>query len=593
MRLEGRKASTPTNLSRIYVGTPREYSLRILDTDEAHAFTGRKAHLLNDLETSILVEDLKTCGMRAGRLRSMLRFFYRSWTELADDDDRWLVSDEERELHALVKNELQLHEGVLEPELSNLARRTVLELGNKGSDQCLSRIGFDHVFVDDYQLLSRASQRLCCLLAQKTVTVAADPYGSVQAFESYPYAAGVDEFVELFPDARTIRLNMCSQAKAVRSSYATFVEREGLESLPSLVPDEAPEGIVEALAFKSPDEECVSIARLIARQMKDDAAQNAAAPALDIVAVVPNALWASSLARAFQTEGVKVHYHPDQRPWLSGFANGAGSVLARMICALRLVADPSDCLAWRSWCAFGDSMANSPVFDGIKDACTSQGIGLIEALDRLSSNNLQLKKGSIGVERVIEACREGQRILKMSKGLYGTDLLELLSSLIRSDKREQIVDATLNLVRIGRSSEASDVSKMNASEMLSCIRRAFEGPFKRETVTVGVFTYKEAVGMQADEAYILGFVNGFIPRADWFDLTVTPAGKQAERRRKDARFAGTIASIARNKLTFSSFASVNLDFASKMKLKIDRIRIEDGTRKAVISPSIFLSSFLD
>ena len=630
-RLEKRQMAESASLSGVFIGTPQEYALQLLDTDEAYALTGRKARVLDRLETDILIEDAKTCGMRPGRLRAMLGFFFRSWAELIDDDEHWLKNDEERELHALVKDELRLLEGLLEPELSNLARKVLLGLNDPGDATTpdtgktqRDMRGFDHVFVDDYQLLSRASQQLCCLLARKSMTIGADPFACVRAHESYPYAAGVEELLELIPNTDTVELSACSQSKAVGSACAAFTEREGLETLPSHHADGAPEGSVESLFFGSPDEECASIAQLVARNSKDagDAQDDTDAPTdRDIVIAVPNAAWASKMVRELKAQGVEANFHPDRRLWTAGFKNDAAGTLARMLCALRLVADPADYPAWRSWCAFGDSMANSPAFDGIRDACATRGIALIDALEGVSSGTLQLKKGSIGTRRVAEAYREGLEICNSSQGLRGMDLLKRLSCCVRGDARGYAVETIIQLILIGsrllaarhpgwdrkhpanrsvgversgleKPLELFCVSEMTASEMLECIREAFEGPLKHGGDSIAVLTYQEAIGVKADEVYVMGFVNGYVPNADWFDLTVTPLRMQAKRRRADARLVEAVASIARNKLMFSAFTSVNLDFASKAKLKVERIRIENGIRMATTSPSVFLPSLL-
>ena len=634
-RLEERQGKNLEQLFRVFIGTPREYALRLLGTDKAYTLTGRKARVLNRLETNILVEDVKTCGIRPGRLRAMLGFFFRSWTELKDDDEHWLISDEERELHALVKSELRLLEGVLEPELSNLARKVLLELRDNNSAADLGateiqrgahhlvRIGFDHVFVDDYQLLSRASQQLCCSLAQQSVTIGADPFGCVQAYESYPYAAGIEEFAELSPHTKTVELSTCFQSDAVHSACMMLIEQEGLEAISSHSADTVPKGNVEAVVFKSPDEERTSIARLVAQRAKSrDELRDVigASEGRDVVIAVPNTTWASDIAHKLQALGAEALFHPDPRPWIESFENGSTNALTTMLCALRLVADSTDYPAWRSWCAFGDGMANSPAFDGIRDACASQEITLIEALDSLSSGTLRLKKGSIGTERVIEAYREGLRIHDSLQGLRGMNLLEQLSRCIGNDGQEYAIDAIVQLILTGshfsmkrssdwnhsaptdrsaeiaqldqeRSHEALCLSQMTASEMLWCIREAFEGPLVHGGDAIAVLTYREAVCVKAEEVYVAGFVNGFVPSSDWFDLTVTPLGMQAKKRLADAQFVNAIASAARDKLVFSAFTSVSLDYASKAKLKVDRIRIEDGVRMASISPSIFLSSF--
>lgn len=100
------------------------------------------------------MEDMKTCGLKNRRLKEMLKFFYRSWTELVEDADGnadWLLAGEEADVHGLLKGILDFTGGILEPELSALAVRYLLADG-----EALAGAQRAHVLVDDYQMLSRA-----------------------------------------------------------------------------------------------------------------------------------------------------------------------------------------------------------------------------------------------------------------------------------------------------------------------------------------------------------------------------------------------------------------------------------------------------
>ena len=80
------------NVDEVTVTTPRALALDVLSDAEAMRWSGREPRLLTAYEELFLLEDMKACGLRPKRLREMLKFFYRSWTELADDDPNWLVA---------------------------------------------------------------------------------------------------------------------------------------------------------------------------------------------------------------------------------------------------------------------------------------------------------------------------------------------------------------------------------------------------------------------------------------------------------------------------------------------------------------------
>ena len=71
----------------VEVCTPAQFFEQVLSCPEARAFTGRTPRLLADFEERILMEDMKTCGLKTKRMREMLQFFFKQWTELGDERD--------------------------------------------------------------------------------------------------------------------------------------------------------------------------------------------------------------------------------------------------------------------------------------------------------------------------------------------------------------------------------------------------------------------------------------------------------------------------------------------------------------------------
>lgn len=110
----------------------REVALGLLATEGGRAFSDRAGRLVTPVEMGFIMEDMKTCGLKNRRLKEMLKFFYRSWTELVEDADGnadWLLAGEEADVHGLLKGILDFTGGILEPELSALAVRYLLADG--------------------------------------------------------------------------------------------------------------------------------------------------------------------------------------------------------------------------------------------------------------------------------------------------------------------------------------------------------------------------------------------------------------------------------------------------------------------------------
>ena len=78
---------------RITVACAQQVCLTVLETPEARAATGRAPRVLAPFEYNFFLEDMKTLGTPARRLRSELAHFKRQWCALAPEED-WAVGEE-------------------------------------------------------------------------------------------------------------------------------------------------------------------------------------------------------------------------------------------------------------------------------------------------------------------------------------------------------------------------------------------------------------------------------------------------------------------------------------------------------------------
>lgn len=565
----------PSAIKDLCISTPRKFSLSILGTDEAFRITGRKARILSPLEEAMLFEDLKVGGLNPGRIRAIVSYFSRCWTELADDDPNWLQGAEEYELHALLQENLSFVEAILESQASNFARKVLLQAELNSAFGAGRTFGFDHVFVDDYQRISRASQHLCCLAARKAITITADPCACAFESESYPYARGVQEFVEMFPDAIAQKLSASHKSRSLCECLSAFGKNEGLEPCGPIWAGGHGEGAVSTLVFGSPEEELSGVAELIKKSLSED-------PGQDVIVAVPHAKWIRPLAGVLQDNGIEVEYRADSGMRNARFATVCEGLPSRLLCALRLVADPSDCPAWRSWCGFGDPMAFSAAVKGARQAAKEAGLSFGEAMSAFAAGRLTLPKGSLGSAHIAEVYRRGIGMCERAENLRGMELLQYLSRCVQPEGELAIPHELLEACRDGAS----------AFDLLQKAEQMFESPVPHGDGKIAILTYQEALGASADTLVIAGFVNGFVPKSDWFDLTKTPASKQAPLREKDARFVAALAGVPQRSMVLTAFSEIGLEEAARLKLKVDRIRMKNGTRMASVSPSIFLDSLI-
>ena len=150
----------------VRIASTRELALELLSQPAAIALFGHGPRILMPFEEDVLFEDLKMSGIEIDRLAGMFSFFKRSMTEISDDHPDFLMDDDEQAVMSTLRDNLQLRGAFLEQQISANAAR-YLALTEDAAH-------YAHVFVDDWQYLSRASQVMAELLAHNSLYVAVD-----------------------------------------------------------------------------------------------------------------------------------------------------------------------------------------------------------------------------------------------------------------------------------------------------------------------------------------------------------------------------------------------------------------------------------
>ena len=562
---------------RVRTTTPRAFAMDVLSTDAAKAATGREPRMLTSTEETFLMEDMKVSGLRPRRLREMLKFFYRSFTELADDEQgAWLETAEEEQVHSLLKANLAFVRGYLECEVTATAYRLL-----RDDAQLRARLAVAHVLVDDYQLLSRASQKLARLTASRSLAVAGDELACTECYESYPYAEGIAEFAEEFPHAGRVDLSDCRHLK-----------------------------VIEEMSADAPADEMQSVARIVA-----DAIEKGVDPA-DIIVAVPNAIWARNAYAALASAEIDCE-NPFARKRIArgDVRSKERCTNARILSLLDLAADPSNAAAWRSWCGYGDYLVRSGAFSALRTFAEKRRLALPEALRYAESERASRKQsleGQIedefgahtpGMESVLQAYRTAQAKIaewrQPSAPLAGKALLDDIARFATDGKLSQApIEVTKACLAEPNEGEGASAGKgegvtdnpNSAQAMAQRARESLNEPRCESDHAVLVVPYDSVAGLSPRMLVVSGFVNGFIPNRDYFDATVTTIEKQEKMHARDARRVHVLASAPRERLVVSYFTSIDLENAEALKLKISRIRLKDGHRVCTISPSDFLQT---
>ena len=609
-------AARAAGAGEVQVLTCRELACAVLaDPDSAAAtgmtFSSGYARLLSAYETDFLMEDVKTLGARPKRLREMLKFFYRGWTELADEDPEWLFTVEEIDTFEFLTCELQYLGAMMEPQVSNLATKALRMEG-----QVRERFARRHVFVYGYQSLSRASQLLCQLVASEELVAGAGPDMGVDVFESYAYPAGVEDFVRLNPTAEVVE-----------------VSAQGV----------AGDKVCDAHSWKTPADEVEGTADVIA------AAVEAGANAEDIAVVTFHPWWTQQMARALQARGLQANAWLGA-PKLHGDIRELDRCLGlRTVALLRLLADEHDGMAWRSWFGFGDYLARSNQFAEMRRRVCGMHIGEgwtvaaskraeVSAQEAASMRGKGATCGDVRdahgadttcgdahggstVERSAcgvgaacgdtrGACGEGAAKPSTHGDVYGdlaaygidldSDLKPLFAEVrdLRGPRLLAYLVETLAGPDVPLPASVRPLLALgpdaDAAQMVAELDRLqfFSGVPARAGVTVASFA--ALADIDFDQVLVVGFANGLFPRADYFDLTKVTVDKQAKMGERDAHAARAMAGLGTRGLHVGSFERCERMLADRMGVKQVRIYAADdfGREMVEAAPSIYTDVLL-
>ncbi len=597
--LRNRLAAASGSLAGIRVTAARGFALDVLSAPEVEASTGRKARMLTRFEESFLAEDLRTRGMPPKRIASMMGFFRKGLSELADCRPSWLQSHEEHDLYALLSSRLKAYGAYLEPELSGAAFHALC-----ANRDALQRMSARHVLVDDYHLLSRASQHLACLVAQRTLFITSNPEGGCEAFDSYPHAEGAAELRECAPQACVIELGssrlplaqqhalsglseLAQRAARVAAGYADETRRR--TGAQAGAEDEAAqhaaatEQRVGETVCRMPEDEFTAIGAWAA----DLRAKGSAPDELAVVA--PNSTWARNIAAALAAEGI-----PSESAWSAGPIGGDIryadlSQAAQFVTLLTLAANPDDAASLRAWCGFGEYLTCRSIFAEMMDACEKEGIALCAMLTDAASCPERMAAFTYGseAEHILGRIELLKRARADLEGRRGSDLVD---ALIRWTAESCNTPAVLPRPVAGLLTHVADED--DARSLAAKVRRSMDFPCLPRSGAVAIVNAERAAALDVRHTAIAGMVNGFAPAHVCFDRTKAGPRKAARMIAADARRYRAAAASGTESTELFRCASMRGTDARMHGVLVERYFIDRGMRCARLSRSIIADAML-
>lgn len=561
----------------VRVTTPQDLWVGMLSRPEARAATGRTPRLLADFEENVLMEDMKATGIKTKRLREMLKFFYREWTELGDEREGFLIDEEERIVHDAIKRHLKLRGALLPAELSNLACKVLRDCPEAASWRVA------HVLVDDFQNCNRATQQALELASTACLFVCGNENEQVATAEPYPYPAGFANFEAEHPGAEVCTLTESLRCAPAIAAVGNALSRgagmvAGCEA--NVAPEEVRSGAeraVRAVCWPHPNDEFRGVAGFVKRRTHGE---DGYTEPQRIFIAVPNALWGRALSKVLRANDVRTVELVDTHVLKGDPRREDKCASIRAYTALCLAADAEDATAWRTWCGLGDYLCRSNHWCRLEDWACEHDLGIAAALARLdAADSAGEEPAFLGADILAARYREARLLLDACAGKRGFSLM--------------------NEIMGGPGDPPADLAALldpmagteTAAELVARARGRFEARFPEdEAVRIGL--PRMACGLSFDTVIVTGMVDGFYPPTAAFG-TEHDEGFQAEVKAAARRELCALVAKASSTLVLSSFQKDESNTAAALGMWVRRIRREDGRSLAVLSPSCLFDDMGD
>lgn len=552
--------------SNIKIITPNVLALEILSSPEAIAQTGRYGRVLHKFEEDILFEDLKTSGIEPHRLKKMLEFLTRSAADLEPFTDDWFYNEQEVRVYKLLQDNLNMRKAY---RIADLAR-SAWDLLNTSEDARLAH-SYKHVFADDFQMYSKATQHILGLLAQRNLTVTNDSLAQIKAEEPYPFINGINTLAVLGSKATTEELSTWHSSKEINCAVCCLtkdlleLKEEELALKSEIIrPNNSEIATSIVRSFNTPNDELSALAEELSSTFNQNNHLN------DIAIITPNKNWTSQVVRYLEKRGISTSTL--ERIDVNIKLNDSENNIGRVITLLRLAANNADPLALRDLCAFGDYLANSVI--GTATANGSATISLEQGL--VVRTNAKSALLLLKVDEVNKTLAEASEILKDATHYTGSQLFSFICK-----------TCNVNPESISRSIH-NIVSKLDSEATAQDICNALEkAVLKPEFIGAGarIGSQEDFIGQPFRRVYLLSLVNGLTPKRNYFDPTQVERDKRPKILNEEISKVYYSAGKAKDELKLSYFTSAPLIFVESHKIKINRIKLQDGERICDISPS--------
>ena len=521
--------------------TLHSFSFSMLQKEQVIEATDRTPRpLLNHrskYEMEPLLHDLKYQGLGGIRdLRRNIRAYESAWAKLQRDEPGWVQTDQEKEFEHKLISWLKFHRCMLIGELIPIALQYLRY--NPASPY---RMKFKHVIVDEYQDLNKAEQVLIDLLAEDSnLSIAGDDDQSIYGFK-YAHPDGIVTFDSSHSNTHDEILVDCKRCpKLIVQVAKELISGNNPKRYPKKLHEmsDSVDGEIQVLQWNGPRKEAEGIAKIVKCYVENEGITLG-----EVLILAQRGDIADTIFKELEKLNLEAIDYYNEEIF-------KGNMLAQeRFSLLNLIANPEDRVALRSWLGQGNANWHANPYSKLRNYCEESGDSPFEALEKMTSDILNL----VGCQPLIDRYQE---LIDTKPSIIDKTGLELVEGCFPEE-----IDACRKLRELSLEIIREDTTPKELFKTLMEKISQPEIPQKRSEI--GIMSLHKAKGLEADLVIIPTCVNGLIPS---FDERKTPI-EQEQQLEEDRRLFYVGITRTKKILILSSILYLNEGMAKSMKIK--------------------------
>ena len=528
----------------IKAGTLHSFCFSTLNREGVLEITGRNPRPLLNYEVRFLKEDIKQQGLGGIReIDEKLKAFEAAWARLQSDEPGWPQNDEDRSFQQALQDWLVFHEAIL---IGELVPETLRYL--RDNPACTERNRYKYVFVDEYQDLNKAEQKLIDLLSENaSFMLIGDEDQSIYESFRFSHPEGIANYANDHQETHDIPLNECRRCpKKIVKLANHLIQINKLRAYPTILNPRAEnrDGEVHVVQWETMEEEVNGLAKYIKNKI-DDGTVNVG----KVLVLSPSRQFGYKIKDKLRELEVNAYsfFHEEA---LEGNPKKQGENEAqKAFTLLTLLVNPSDKVALRCWLGFDTTTLATAPYQRIRHYCEENGDTPKNVVEKLNNGEIQIPR----TQNLVKRYKELNQIFQEIEGIRGHDLVNHLFP--KENDWAEPFRLLLECIE-------DDVTSSHILEELRTNITQPEMPMDVDYVRI-MSLYKSK-GLTVDLVVICGCIDGLIPFRD-YKLSGAELNRKLEEQRR-LFYVGITRTT--NIIVISSCSKVPRDLIHKMRVRL-------------------------